>query len=125
MAIESTLETARRRVAEKLASRQGRDVKAVSPEMLMLILEATLLVIERCLANHRLEEVADRIHDPGLLEELAVRQGVRQVMRETYGPFGFYRHGGAELAQALLETGREASEQERHEFLRQVGKRLA
>lgn len=125
MAIESTLETAQHRVAEKLASRQGLDVKAVSPEMLMLILEAMLLVIERCLGNRRLEEVAGRIHDPGLLEELAVRQGVRQVMRETYGPFGFYRHGGVELVEALLETGREASDQERRAFVRQVGQRWA
>ena len=125
MAIESTLETAQHRVAEKLASRQGRDAKAISPEMLMLILEAMLLVIERCLGDRRFEEVAGRLHDPGLLGELAVRQGVRQVMRETYGPFGFYRHGGAELVQALLETGCEASEPERREFLRQVGRHLA
>ena len=125
MPTDSILKTAQQRVVEKLAARQQVDVKAISPDMLMLVLEAVLLVIERCLANSRAEDVAQQIHTPGLLGELAARHGVRRVMRETYGPFGFYRHGGAELVQALLEAGHEASIEERNELVRHIRNQLS
>lgn len=125
MTVESILETAQYRVATKVAAEQGIEAKAIAPEILTLILEAVLLVIERCLAGRRAEEVAEHMRAPGLLEKLVVRHNVRRVIRETYGPFGFYRHGGAELTCALLEAGHEATDEERYELVRHVRQRVA
>lgn len=121
---ETILRTAQERVAEKFAARQGIEVKAIDPGLLTLILEAVLMVVERCLNRRRDDEVAESMRSPGLLEDLAVRQSVRAILRETYGWFGFYRHGGAELAQALLDTGREASGEERRALVREIRQRM-
>lgn len=118
------LRTAQERVAEKFAKRQGVEVKAIDPGLLTMILEAVMLVVERCLDRRRDEDVLESMRSPGLLEEIAVRHTVRAILRETYGVFGFYRHGGAELAQAILESSREASADEARELIWEVRQRL-
>lgn len=83
----------------------------------MLVAEAVLLVLERCLAERSEADVAKDMSEPGLVTRLAVRRRVRGLLSETYGPFGFHRHGGAELAEALLVAAQEASDNERKTLL--------
>lgn len=118
--MERILQTTQHRVAEKLATRQGTDVKALDPAILTLIIEAVLMIVERCLAARDEEDVIGRMRAPQFLEELLVRRSVRQLLRETYGPFGFYRRGGTLLVGAILDAGKQASDEERRELVQSV-----
>lgn len=124
MADETVLEQLKYRVGERLAGKQGLEIKALDPQLLTLILEAALMVVEKCLERGPEEMIFDRMQSPGILEELMLRRSVRRLMRETYGPFGFYRHGGRETVEAILESSHSATIKDRQDFVQEVKQQM-